>query len=185
MIETNWNIWRDLREAGQELAFFSIWGSPWAIAYGRQRAYGRTHKRPEDLVSLPAVQDALARLEEGGYPEALLRILILLAHTRKDVREDRLARSAKMLNETEPFNSMPSELRVKKIQEQSLIVEYGGEQVIETLPQLLVTNEERERALDCARKIVGEPKEMAAATRAMMERIEGLLAPTNVVSAAQ
>ena len=185
MIESNWNIWRDMREAGQELAFFAIWGSPLAIAFGRQRAFGRTHKRPEDLISLPAVQDALARIEEGGFAEALLRMLILLAHTRKDVRQDRLARSAKMLNETAPFNTMPSDVRVRKIQEQSLIVEYGGEQAIETLPQLISNQEERERALESARSIVGEPTEMAAATRAMMERLESLLSTVEMARAAQ
>ncbi|SNT31690.1 alpha/beta fold hydrolase [Tropicimonas sediminicola] len=185
MIETSWNIWRDLREASQETAFFAIWGSPLAIAYGQQRALGRTHKRPEDLVALPTVQDALARIEDGGFAEALVRILVLLANTRPDVRHDRLERAANVLNESEPFSSMPEELRSKKIQEQTLIVEYGGDAALESLPGLLRTDAERRRALDTARFIVGEVKEMTAATRSMMERIEGLLAPLQAPNAAQ
>ncbi|WP_068117239.1 alpha/beta fold hydrolase [Tropicimonas marinistellae] len=185
MIETSLNMMTSWREAMQEVTFFSIWGAPMAINYGIPRNIHRTRKRPEDLVSLPGVQDALARTGEGGFAEGLLRILILLANTRADVRQDRLARSAEILSETPPFHEMPPELRTKKIQEQTLIVEYGGERAIETLPQILTTGEDRMRALDTAKYIAGDPTEMEAATRAMIERIEGLLGPVAVPNAAQ
>lgn len=185
MVETSLNMVTAWREAVQELTFFTLWGSPTGINYGIPRNRHRTRKRPEDLVSLPAVQNMLARMAEGGFAEGLLRILILLANTRADVRHDRLARSAEILSETAPFNEMPSELRVRKIQEQTVIVEYGGDLAIETLPQLLSTNADRSRALDTARYVLGDAKEMQAATRAMIERIEGLLVPIAADAAAQ
>ena len=130
-------------------------------------------------------QDALGRIEDGGFAEALLRILILLANTRQNVRQDRLTRAARMLNETSPFNTMATDVRARKIQEQQLIVEYGGEQAIETLPHLITTKKDRERALSTARRIVGDPKEMTEATHTMMKRLETLLSPSSVISAAQ
>lgn len=175
MAETSLNMITAWRESMQEIAFFTLWGTPAAIHYGAPRNIHRPRKRPEDLVSLPGVQAALARIDKGGFAEGLLRILILLANTRKDVRQDRLERSAQILADTHPFDDMASEDRVLMIQEQTLVVEYGLEAAIESLPLLLSRVEDRNRALDTARYILGNESEMAAETHQMLERIETLL----------
>jgi len=175
LIETSFNAMRDMREAMQEVMFFAMWANPLAVAYGAGRPHGRTHKRPEDLVSLPAVQDAIARVEEGGFAEGFLRILILLAGTRKDVRGDRLERSSAVISSTPPFDAISPADRAEMIARQTLIVEYARDAALASLPKLLPEPKEAARAMERARYIVGEPSEMTAETRAMMERIDGLL----------
>ncbi|UWS79085.1 DUF3141 domain-containing protein [Phaeobacter sp. G2] len=185
MAETNLNVMTAWREATQEIAFFTLWGTPMAINYGTPRDIHRTHQRPEDLVSLPGVQNALARINEGGFAEGLLRILILLANTRKDVRQDRLERSARILSETHPFDEIPSDDRVRMIQEQTLVVEYGGDAALESLPRLLSNAENRCRAISTARYIIGDKSEMTAETRQMIDHIETLLTRGQSATAAQ
>lgn len=185
MIETSLNMGTQWREAMQELTFFTLWGSPVAVTYGLPRNIHRTRKRPGDLVSLPVVQEILARIAEGGYAEGLLRILVLLAGTRREVRADRLARSSEVMQGSEPFKSMTAETRVRKIQEQTVICDYARDRAIETLPLLLGPKADRSRALDRARYIVGDAKEMSTETRAMLERIEGLLGTVVAADAAE
>ncbi len=47
--------------------------------FGRTKQPGRTLKRKDELRSLPPVQAALMHIEEGGFCEAVIRMLILLA----------------------------------------------------------------------------------------------------------
>ncbi|MEL6210353.1 MAG: DUF3141 domain-containing protein, partial [Pseudomonadota bacterium] len=185
MIEASFNVMRDMREALTEIMFFSLWASPMALAYGRTRAHGRTHKRAEDLISLPVVQDALSRIQDGGFAEGLLRALILLAKTRTDVRADRLERSSAILRDTAPFDAMPSADLAAMIARQTLIVDYAPDAALLALPKLLSTPADAARAVKTARFIVGDEAEMTAETRAMMAHIEGLLGQDASVDAAE
>ena len=79
-------------------------------------------------------------IEEGGFCEAVIRMLILLADSRGNVRRDRLERSARVLTQDEPFKSLNADERSFILQEQTLIVEFAPELAIETLPKLLISS---------------------------------------------
>lgn len=175
MIEQAWNWNRDLREVMTEMTFFAIWASPMALWYGTPQAHTRARKRPTELTELPEVKQAIADVAVGGYGDGLLRILCLLAGTRKEVRRDRLERSSLVLRDEEPFNAMPSETRVAMIHRQNLIAEFAPEDGIATLPHLLRTPETRAKALDVTRFVLGDPKEMEKETKALLTRIEEVL----------
>ena len=74
MITASWNLYRDLRDAASESAFFQIYGSMIALgAAGDVKPGQPVGKRP-DSRELPFVKEALAAIDKGGYPEALARI---------------------------------------------------------------------------------------------------------------
>tara|TARA_Y100001933_G_scaffold243308_1_gene271839 strand:- start:1050 stop:1802 length:753 start_codon:yes stop_codon:yes gene_type:complete len=164
------DLWRDQRDMMVELAFFSIWGTPWARAFGRRHELRRTLKDQTELRALPQVQAALEHMEEGGFAEAVIRMLVLLAENRKGVRRDRLERSNRVLNEDEPFASLGAEARARIISEQTLIATYESERAIETLPALLMTPEERDLAIRVAYYVPGDPEEMSPGTLALLHR---------------
>ena len=60
---------------------------------------------------LPEVQAILLGIDRGGFEEAVIRMLILLAEARGSVRRDRLERSSKVLTRDEPFASLGVERR--------------------------------------------------------------------------
>ncbi len=175
VIEQSMDIVRDLRDAWYEIAFFSIYATPQARWFGRNFSFERTHKSKEELIALPDVQKALIHVHSGGFAEAVIRMLVLLADARGTVRRDRLERSAAVLTHDEPFRSMPMAKRAGILHEQSLIVEYAREEAIESLPELLRTPEERRRAAAVVQYVPGAIKEMEPRTLAMLQRFRQVL----------
>ncbi len=175
MIEQAMDLARDLRDMRQELTFFSRWASPAAQSYGRGHATGRTLKNIHELHGLPEAQMALARTAQGGFVEAVIRMLIMLAESRGGVRRDRLDRSAQVLTTDQPFAGMTLEQRTLVIREQTLIVTLAPEEALATLPKLLPKREERELALKVVRYIPGRIDDMAPHTFETLRRMAEVL----------
>jgi pimeloyl-ACP methyl ester carboxylesterase len=179
------DFWRDSRDMSYELLFHSIWGTPWARAFGRTHEGRRTLKSHDELRGLPEVAIALSGIESGGFAEAVIRMLVLLAEDRGEVRRDRLERSSRVLTEDEPFRSLGADRRAVIIHQQALIATYETERAIETLPVLLSKENERAQALKVVRFIPGPMAEMSPRTLGLIERfaaVLGLPAPTDDVT---
>ena len=135
------------------------------------------HARPQahDISKFPHVQEAIRRAKLGGYAEGIIRMLILLARSRGSVRRDRLERSDRLLHARPPFNSMTPELRSRIIFEQSLVVEFAGNDAIATLADLLKDPVDRYSALNLVLDVAGPVADMDAPTIAMFQRFQQVL----------
>ena len=171
LVEQSLDMARDMRDMWYELTFFALWGNPAAREFGQSRQLGRTLKHEEELRALPEVQSALKHICAGGVPEAIVRMLILLAGSRGNVRRDRLERSARVLTQDEPFRSLSAQDRKMIIHEQTLIVEFEPERAIETLPELLKSKADRKRAAEAVQYVSGPISEMAPHTLSMLQRV--------------
>lgn len=175
MIEMGWDMLRDMRGAAQELNFFGLWANPLALWYGAPNAHTRTVKSSEDLAMLPEVQAALSRISTGGRAEAIVRMLILLAKSRGEVRQDRVVRSAEVMHQRAPFDDMDDTRRRDLIREQGLICRFEPDRAVETLGDLLPQAADKSNALETVTYVVGDQSDMAPATRVMIDRFDALL----------
>jgi hypothetical protein len=166
---------RDVRDAWCELAFFGIYGTPFMRSVGQTHAFQRVHTDKDQLRFLPEVRAVLASITRGGLPEAVVRMLILLADARGSVRSSRLARSAYTLNHAEPFASLAHERRARLIPEQTLIVLSDREAAITTLVQLLPEMEARADAIGTVEYIAGPVEEMEEHTIELLQRMRHVL----------
>jgi len=169
------DFWRDVRDAMIETTFLSIYGSPFMHWIGRAFDYQRAQLRPDQLRYLPLVEATLLHIEQGGFSEAVIRMMLLLSGARGSVRRDRLERSAHMLTHDKPFAGLGSEKRAKIIQEQTTIVEFAPERALETLRNLLMTPQERQDAVGAVEFVAGSIEEMEPRTLAMLQKIRAVL----------
>ena len=175
LIERSWDMLRDWREMAMEASFFALWASPAAIWYGLPNAHTRTKKAPRDLRSLAPVQLALSRLHSGGLAEGIIRMLVLLADSRGDVRRDRLERSTEVLSTQEPFAQMDAAARAGMIHEQGLIAHFEPDAGLDALPDLLRNDLDRARALKVVNYVIGDQSDMAPKTAEVLGRIKSVL----------
>ncbi len=166
---------RDVRDTIYELTFLSIYGSPFMHWLGSSHAFERTRKDPKELRFLPEVQAILLGIDRGGFEEAVIRMLVLLAESRGSVRRDRLERSTKVLTKDEPFVSLGAERRAALIREQSIIAEFEKDRAIETLPDLLPRPEERRKAIEVVEFVVGPMEDMEPHTFKTLQRFHAVL----------
>jgi pimeloyl-ACP methyl ester carboxylesterase len=175
MVESGMTFARDMVDAWQELAFLATWGNPLLARLTDTQRSGAGAEIGETLSELPAVRAALMNIDRGGYAEAVIRILIMMAKSRGEVRQSRLQRSQKVLETTEPFRSLGAKRRSGIIAEQTLIVDFGGEEAMTTLPKLLPDAAERDLAIATVQHIAGDVAEMSEATLALLVRLRELL----------
>ena len=169
-IERSWDLYRDARDAAIELTFHSLYGTPWMKQVGAARqGPAQTH----DVNKFPQVQEAIEKAKTGGYAEGIVRMLVLLARARGSVRRDRLERSDRLLHARPPFNSMTAETRSRMIHEQSVIVEFCGDDAVTTLADILRDPVDRYRALNLV--MAGPMELLDAPTIAMFKRFQATL----------
>ena len=84
------DLHRDLRDAWSELVFYGVYASPPMEWVGRTHNFQRTLKDPAELRWLPEVRAILQNIERGGFAEAVIRMLIVMAEARGSVRRTRL-----------------------------------------------------------------------------------------------
>ncbi|MEM0947984.1 MAG: DUF3141 domain-containing protein [Pseudomonadota bacterium] len=162
---------RDVRDAWYEATFYSIWGGPLSVWFGKRNAAHRTLPDPNSLKSLPEAETALAHMAQGGVAEAVVRILILLAHGHQSFRSEILDRWAQIFSNEEPYRSLSVEARRRMLQEQTIIATFDEKGAVQTLPQLLPTDAERKQTVDLIDSILGEIRPSSDAARAMAQEL--------------
>jgi hypothetical protein len=174
-VERGFDLLRDWRDAWVETAFHALYGGLAALGVAAEPLTDRADAMP-DAATAPELRAALSRIADGGYAEAVVRMLILLADARGGVRRDRLARSNALLTGESPFRDLSTAARQALIREQRAIAAFAPERAIETLPLLLTDAADRARALSVVAAVAGPEEEMDPPVREMLARFRAVLA---------
>lgn len=170
------DFWGDLHGKITENLFFGIWSMPWFRDYGNKEVSRRLIAK-DKVRDLPKVDELLAKITEGSYPEAVIRMLIL-ANIVADNNIDRnqLVRFTEVVTQQDPFKDILNSDLAKMIENQTLMVRFDEEKSINALKDLLKNKTERNKALKQVLYVVGDEEDnLNPETMDMLERIEQVL----------
>jgi hypothetical protein len=174
-----WDLYRDLRDASVETAFFRTYSIP-GLATTRQE------KDAEDIVDTRGttlVKKALSHIEEGNRTQGIVRTALLLAKAGTGRRRlSAMKRVRELVGRDVGLLEMPEDLAREIIREQSYIVELEPEKAIAALPKILANPEDRRITLDLLDRLEGEI-EMNPQQISLLGEIRHLLAQDGETSA--
>jgi len=172
VVETQLNMYRNIRDAMTETLFFSVYTSPLVKAVISPKGVEAPKRHHVDVRQMPEVHAALSAIEDGGLAEGVVRILHLLNSARGYVRRTRLERELIALGHSALFPNMSHADIVKLVHQQSLIVDFEPNKAFDTLPILLNTAEKKKSALDLVMEIAGPRETMHPYALKMYGQIE-------------
>lgn len=172
------DLWRDMADASTEMAFHAVYGwlAAWGVGTDPADAIGAAAPTAHDVTEAPEVRAALDNTASGGYAEAVIRMMVLLAQARGGVRRNRLARSNALLTGEAPFAEMTANARQALIREQTVIVSLKPEEALAALPRMLPDLNDRRRAITVVENVAGPEDELGDKALAMLERLRAALA---------
>jgi hypothetical protein len=159
-ISASLEYFRGVRDAASEAMFFQTYGNVFSLYVADKReAEAKASLPVTEPRELPFVQEALASIDEGGYPEALARVACLLARKGEPLLLSRLQmKQALMAEYGDLLPKMAADQWRRVRGEQDIIVRYEPEKALATLPKLLADQKDRERLVKLVRALVADER---------------------------
>jgi pimeloyl-ACP methyl ester carboxylesterase len=146
LIMASLDLYRDLRDAAREAAFYQIYGSLVSLQAADQRAETRRDSK-FDPREVSAVRQVLETLEDGDLQEGLTRMALLLAKEGGGTRElSQMARAREILAPARGIKPMSEDEVRRLLHEETIVTEFEPERALHSLPRLIRTREERKIA---------------------------------------
>ncbi|RZT97785.1 DUF3141 domain-containing protein [Rivibacter subsaxonicus] len=179
LVSTSLDGWRAMRDAVAEASFFQLYGNLYEHCVEREPAGA---PNAAAAVESGLVQDALSRIDQGGYAEALARVAVLMAHDDEQLPLARVQLARDLLEDYRELLPELPPVEVRRIGgAQEVIVRHRPDQAVETLPALLSAPQDRKRLLTLIERVLVDKRVQSirptAAQKAMLERIRAVLAP--------
>ena len=154
MTSASWDLYRDLRDAAVENAFFSTYG-PASIAMADDEKETAAEE-PADIRKAPLVKEALSHIEDGDRTKAIVRAVLLLMKAGTGRRRlSAMKRARELVGKDVGLLDMPAEVAREIIREQSYVVDYEPVRALMALPKLLRTSEDRRELLGLLDRLEG------------------------------
>ncbi|MCK6450911.1 MAG: DUF3141 domain-containing protein [Alphaproteobacteria bacterium] len=180
-IEKALDGWRDLRDGAIERLFYAIYDSPPMRAIAGLAAPHADARKPrrhdEALEALLAAKIAAIRerIDKGGFPEAVMRILMAGISAQRAIGADGVA-VAREAKQRHPILRRLTRQQVKAMaKEQAFMLAHERQRALDALPKLLPTREQRRDALAFVHSIVKGRGRLRPEAAATLRRIEHIL----------
>jgi len=139
------DLYRDVRDAGSEAAFFEVYGNMLSLQMADQRAVIRKQTR-FDARALPAVRQVLDEMDQGSLPEAIIRTGILVVKAGGGKRRlAQMAHTRELLAPTGVLRHIDEDQFRRLLHEETLVVEFEPVQARRSLGKLVRNAGDREK----------------------------------------
>jgi len=144
-VSASLDLYRDIRDAISEAAFFEVYGNMMSLQMADQRAVIRKQTR-FDARALPAVRQVLDEIDQGGLPEAIVRTGLLLVKAGGGKRRlAQMEHTRDLLAPAGVLRHIDEDQFRRLLHEQTLVVEFEPVQAKRSLPRLVRTAGDRQK----------------------------------------
>jgi len=152
--------YRALRDAASEAMFFQTYGNVFSLYLADKREAEKAEVVPMvEGRELPFVAEALASIDQGGYPEALARVAAMLARSGEPLPLSSLQLKQELMADYgDLLPSVPPDQWRRTRGEQEIIVRYEPEKALATLPKLLANPADRQRLVTLVRALLADER---------------------------
>jgi hypothetical protein len=178
-MSTSLDLYRELRDATSEAAFFEVYGNMLSLHMAEEREELR-RKTKFDPRGLPAVRQVLEEIDKGGLREAVVRAGMLVAKAGGGKRNlAQMARARGLLERTGILRDLDEDQLRHLMHEETIVVEFEPAHAKRSLPTLVrgVADRRKLRALfdafdadlhldDRQRALISELRKLVPATAA-------------------
>jgi tellurite resistance protein len=180
-IEESLDRYREVRDRGYEAMFKAIYNSPLVEAVAGLRAPYADARKPRardeqaERTLAAKIEAIKTREEQGGFAEAVLRIMLAVAQAEHmvDARGFRLAQRIKQ--EHPELRRIPHEQIRAAAKEEAFMLRFDQERALAALPLMLPSMEARREAVGIVRRIGYADGEITPESEAMLAKIERIL----------
>jgi hypothetical protein len=188
-VHASLDLYRDIRDATSEAAFFEVYGNMMSLQMADQRAVIRKQTR-FDARALPAVRQVLDEIDQGGLPEAIVRTGLLLVKAGGGKRKlAQMEHTRELLAPTGVLRHIDEDQFRRLLHEETLVVEFEPVQAKRSLVRLVRTAGDRQKinavfdALDDdSSGLDARQRELLAEFRKMIPRPAVTTAPRSLKS---
>ena len=172
------NYYRDIRDQAQEVLFKSIYDNPWA------RFWLGGDPVPEDDVQTARSQQAARRheqafarrhVDQGGFAEAVLRIIIAVAGVDLILDKRQLEAAGAIVGRHARYENITPKQIKQMVHGQSRILSADFGRALEGLPVMLPSRRDRMDAFDIAIKIAVADSRVDICERKLLTHIRNVL----------
>jgi Protein of unknown function (DUF3141) len=130
------DLYRDLRDAAQEAAFYQVYGNMMSLQMADQRDVMRKQTR-FDPRAVPAVRQVLDEIEQGGLPEAVVRAGMLIVKAGGGVRRlAQMEHTRDLVAPTGILRDLSEDEMRRLLHEETIVVEFEPREAKRSLPKL-------------------------------------------------
>ncbi len=140
------DLYRDLRDAVAEAAFFQLYGSMMSLAMADQQQAIRRAAR-FDPRGIPAVRQVLDTIEAGSPIEGIMRIGLLITKAGGGRRKlAQMERVRELLSPSHMLDGVTEDELRRLLHEETIVVEFEPDRAKRALPKLLRSRADRRAA---------------------------------------
>jgi len=138
------DLYRDVRDAASEAAFYEVYGNLLSLSMADQRAVMRKRRAPFDARALPAVRQVLDEIDQGGLPEAIIRTGILIVKAGGGKRRlAQMEHTRELLAPTGVLRHIDEDEFRRLLHEETLVVEFEPRLAKASIGKLVRTPSDR------------------------------------------
>ncbi|AWN51040.1 DUF3141 domain-containing protein [Methylobacterium sp. 17Sr1-1] len=167
-ITAAWDFYRQMRDASAENLFYATYASLSTVLPRAEEPAAATE-------GTPALREAMARIDEGGFTDAAVRACLLMARLGpKERRLSTFKRIRELVGRDVGLLAMSASDAARVVRRQAAIVEHAPDAAMASLPDLVRKAEERRRLLDVVDRL-GNRLGLGPEQRALLPRFRDLL----------